>query len=383
MDKTKKEELAAMLNAALALRKQMMKEGDGSQARISAASELLRISMAALKRATEIGHEHGSGLAREMLIAARLFSSEPMDCAEAERELAAVKDAAKSFGDVNLALRALELLAVVHNRTGETWKEARVGELAVAIGGRSVPAVVTLLGAYWRVIEAANISLVQATAAHSEAIKQKRLATLERSAGADDGQADEELESEQQKKLREALLEYNLKFWHELRWLASLSQPQSLNFEEFLRRFKTPAFAVSVYVGTMLADPYVSEWKREDVAESQAAFDLATRVADLTADSDAACVAAAHRVRAYYGRASPSEKAEMVQQLRSLQESKHPTSTDIADLLADIEKQGAAFPSATSQSSEQSRIVQERIAQQLHQFRQLQQRSKEQQDGHE
>jgi len=91
-----------------------------------------------------------------------------------EKELEVVQGIAKNYGDVNLVLRILELKAFLFNYTAETWKEVRVDEIAIAIGGRTPQRVVSIIGAYWRLIEAANISLVEATVEFNEEEKKRK-----------------------------------------------------------------------------------------------------------------------------------------------------------------------------------------------------------------
>ena len=291
-----------------------------------------------------------------------------------ERELEVAQGVAKAYGDVNLVLRLLELKAMLYNYTAETWKEVRVDELAVAIGGRTPQRVVSLVGAYWRLIEAANISLVSATIRFNDAEKKRVEAALLREKDGEGGdEAPQPLESEEQAKLRQVILECNIKCWDEIQWLQRSACDGSLgltiNFDEFLRRFHVPVFAVCVFVGTVLANPYITEWKEKDVEASKRAFALAERVALLTDDGERLCTAVAYRVRSVYGRASAAEQEQLVAELKKLQQDKQPTGTDISDLLADIEKQRTAF-GGTGESPEKAEELKQRIMSQLQQLQQ-------------
>ena len=312
-----------------------------------------------------------------------------------ERELEVVQGIAKNYGDVNLVLRLLELKALLYNYTAETWKEVRVDELAVAIGGRTGQRVVSLVGAYWRLIEAANISLVQATVRFNEAEKKRREEALLAGQCETAQREGERLESDEQARLRQVLLEYNLKCWNEIEWLRennSRTPPAPdttgttttatttatttgavvarVDYEEFLRRYHVPVYGVCVFVGTTLANPYISEWKQRDVAASLRAFATAIRVAELTHDDERLCTAVAFRVRAYYGRAPAAEQEQMVAELRRLQETKQPQGSDVRDLLDDIEKQRASFGAG---DTEQAKALQQRLMQQFQQLQQMDQ----------
>ena len=293
-----------------------------------------------------------------------------------------MQNLAKSYGDVNLVLRVLELKAMLYNYTAETWKEVRVDEIAVAIGGRSAQRVVSLVGAYWRLIEAANISLVKATVAFNEEQKKKKEEALLQQKARELEEEGEQLESEEQAKLRQVILEYNIKCWEEIQWLrdsrgADSGDGAKVNFEEFLYRYHVPVYGVCVFVGTMLSNPYVSEWKEKDVQSAQKAFALAIHVAELTKDDERFCTAAAYRVRSIFGRATAAEQEQMIAELKRLQETKKPQGTDITDLLSDIEKQRSSFGSATNEDTQQAKEAQQRIIQQFHQLQQLQQQQQQ------
>lgn len=299
-----------------------------------------------------------------------------------EKELDVVQGIAKNYGDVHLVLRILELKAMLYNYTAETWKEVRVDEIAIAIGGRTPQRVVSMVGAYWRLIEAANISLVEATVRFNEAEKRRREEALLQGQCEQEQREGEQLESAEQARLRQVILEYNLKCWDEIQWLRdnnSRTPPGAdapagaarVDYEEFLRRYHVPVYGVCVFVGTTLANPYISEWKPQDVVASQRAFATAIRVAELTHDDERLCTAVAYRVRAIYGRASADEQAQMVAELKNLQETKKPQGSDVSDLLADIEKQRASF--GASADSEQAKAIQQRLMEQFQQFQQFQQ----------
>ena len=73
------------------------------------------------------------------------------------------------------------------------------------------------------------------------------------------------------------ILEYNIKCWDEIQWLRDDGRTDStdgmkINFEEFLHRYHVPVYGVCVFVGTMLSNPYVSEWKEKDVKSAEKAF---------------------------------------------------------------------------------------------------------------
>ena len=294
-----------------------------------------------------------------------------------------VQGLAKTYGDVNLVLRILEQKAMLYNYTAETWKEVRVDELAIAIGGRTPQRVVSAVGAYWRLIEAANISLVEATVRFNEAEKRRREEALLQGRCEQEQREGERLESEEQARLRQVILECNLKCWDEIQWLRdhnSRTPPAAdapagaarVDYEEFLRRYHVPVFAVCVFVGTALANPFISEWKQPDVAASQRAFATAVRVAELTHDDERLCTAVAFRVRSVFGRASAAEQEQMVAELKRLQETKRPQGSDVSDLLADIEKQRASFGAAAA-DPEQAKAIQQRLVQQFQQLQHMDQ----------
>ena len=292
-----------------------------------------------------------------------------------------VQGIAKNYGDVNLVLRLLELKALLYNYTAETWKEVRVDEIAIAIGGRTPQRVVSVVGAYWRLIEAANISLVEATVRFNEAEKKRREEALLQGRCEQEQREGERLESDEQARLRQVILEHNLKCWDEIQWLRdhSTRTPDAkgadagtarVDYDEFLQRYHVPVYAVCVFVGTALANPYISEWRQPDVVASQRAFATAVRVAELTHDDERLCTAVAFRVRSVYGRATAAEQEQMVAELKTLQETKKPQGSDVSDLLADIEKQRASFGSG---DTEQAKAIQQRLIQQFQHFQQMDQ----------
>jgi len=193
----------------------------------------------------------------------------------------------------------------------------------------------------------------------------------------------EKLESEEQSKLRQIILEYNIKCWDEIQWLRDDggydgSDSAKINFEEFLHRYHVPVYGVCVFVGTMLSNPYVSEWKEKDVQSAQKAFTLAIHVAEITKDDERLCTAAAYRVRSVFGRATAGDQEKMIAELKRLQETKKPQGTDITDLLSDIEKQRSSFGTAPNEDTQQAKEAQQRIIQQFQQLQQLQQQQKQQ-----
>lgn len=423
-----KERLKCLLNAGLELRKKLFACHEATEESRTLGGELLRIAGAARTMAVQLQHAHGQACAMELQLAARVWAMSCLlfffhsyahahigddDCDDdantmnideesntedektVERELEVVQGIAKNYGDVNLVLRLLELKALLYNYTAETWKEVRVDELAVAIGGRTGQRVVSLVGAYWRLIEAANISLVQATVRFNEAEKKRREEALLAGQCETAQREGERLESDEQARLRQVLLEYNLKCWNEIEWLRennSRTPPAPdttgttttatttatttgavvarVDYEEFLRRYHVPVYGVCVFVGTTLANPYISEWKQRDVAASLRAFATAIRVAELTHDDERLCTAVAFRVRAYYGRAPAAEQEQMVAELRRLQETKQPQGSDVRDLLDDIEKQRASFGAG---DTEQAKALQQRLMQQFQQLQQMDQ----------
>eukprot|EP00727_Mastigamoeba_balamuthi_P000183 m51a1_g10161 hypothetical protein (262) ;mRNA; r:32875-35269 len=245
------------------------------------------------------------------------------------QDLERCKTAAKEYGDVPLALRVLELTANVHRRSGDVAREARVAELVVAVGGRNAASVLALVDSYTRLIAAAHEASDAAKAAEDAAPESKAKENNEARAARD-----------------AELLALHLKHWQELAWLAAAAEQDAttVDFDEVIRKYKVPVFQTSIYVGTSLANPYVSELRPEDMTIAARAFEMAQRVATLCGDSEYACVAAAHRARCFYGRASQADREEMVRALEELERDKAPQCDDIRQLLADIAEQKTRFP---------------------------------------
>ena len=398
--------LLKLLNAGLGFRREVMDEihrdlvsrvSDPKLVECKPAEMLMRLSQGARIRAGEMGHEHGAAQAEEMVLVAELcfaimnlnkITEEEKrtgkkvedhteedkyfaDIDGIEAKVPGIISVAKKYGDIQLILRCLELKSTLYNFIGDIVNEVKTDELAVGVSSHAVPAVTTLIGSYWRLIESANVQLVKETCKR-ETEERAREEAMKGAPVDDDSEeskkAAPKLESEEESKIRLFLLEHNFKCWHEIEWLRDKGKAQdaAFDFDGFLVKFKVPVFAIAVYVGMMLANPFVSEWKKEDMATSDKAFELALHVAEITGNMDEYCQAFALRARVNFGRSSGAVQDSVIEELKKLEEKHHPENDEIRNLLKDIEQQRSTFGKVDADNAaSQVKAYQQRVAEQI------------------
>lgn len=398
--------LLKLLNAALGFRKEVMDEihkdlitriSDPKLVESKNAEMLGRLAQGARIRAGEMNHEHGAAQADEMLLVAELCSAIMSlnkiteeekrsgkkvedhteedkyfgDIDRIEAKVPLIINVAKKHGDIQLILRCLELKSTLYNFIGDIVNEVKTAELAVGVSSHAIPAVTTLIGSYWRLIESANVQLVQETCKRESEERERE--ETQRGAPVDDDseetkKAIPKIESKEESKIRLFLLEYNFKCWNEIEWLRdkAVLQDKDFKFDDFLIKFKVPVFAVSVYIGMMLANPFVSEWKKEDMAMSDRAFELAMHIAEITDNMDEYCQAFALRARVNFGRSSGAVQDKVIEELKELEEKHHPEDDEIRNLLRDIEQQRSTFGKVDPKNADdQAKAYQKRVAEQI------------------
>ena len=398
--------LLKLLNAALGFRKEVMEEihkdlvsrvSDQKLVECKNADMLARLSQGARIRAGELSHEHGAAQADEMVLVSELcfaimnlnkITEEEKrtgkkvedhteedkyfaDIDRVEAKIPGIINVAKKYGDIPLILRCLELKSTLYNFIGDIVNEVKTDELAVGVSSHAIPAVTTLIGSYWRLIESANVQLVQETCKREAEERKREEAT--RGAPVDDDseeakKAAPKIESKEESQIRLFLLEHNFKCWHEIEWLRdkAVLQDPTFKFDDFLIKFKVPVFAVSVYIGMMLANPFVSEWKKEDMTMSDRAFELALHIAEITGNMDEYCQAFALRARVNFGRSSGAIQDKVINELKELEEKYHPDDDEIRILLRDIEQQRSTFGKVDAENADsQVKAYQKRVAEQM------------------
>lgn len=407
--------LLKLLNAALGFRKEVMDEihkdlltrvSDPKLVESKNAEMLGRLAQGARIRAGEMNHEHGAAQAEEMILAAELcfaimnlnkiteeekrsgkkvedHTEEDKYFADIDRieaKIPIVINSAKKYGDIPLILRCLELKSTLYNFIGDIVNEVKTDELAVGVSSRAIPAVTTLVGSYWRLIESANVQLVQETCKR-ETEERAREESMRGAPVDDDSEESKKaipkIESKEESKIRLFLLEHNFKCWHEIEWLRdkATQQDPDFKFDDFLIKFKVPVFAVSVYIGMMLANPFVSEWKKEDVTISDKGFELALHIAKITDNMDEYCQAFALRARVNFGRSSGAVQDKVISELKELEEKYHPDDDEIRNLLRDIEQQRSTFGKVDAENADsQVKAYQKRVAEQISKKKELEEK---------
>lgn len=157
-------------------------------------------------------------------------------------------------------------MANIHKAIDDVPEEVAVLETAVAIK-RAPSLIIALLDAYKRYLEKLHTERPETT----------------------QDQLSRSVEE------NEKILEIYLKYWSELCWLEEQEQKHLFDFKAFVTANHSIVFRVCIYIGTVMAHPFLSD-NGSNLLQAGKAFDLAKFIATSINDKNYMCSLAANQV---------------------------------------------------------------------------------------
>jgi len=309
----KKAKLKELLNVAHTLRN--AQRGVASP-RHEEAEKLKNLAQECLKLSEEMGMEHGKGLSLEMLAYGKMMDLEAESYAsrdvvktpaekekeskgflELEDRLQEAQKIAVTFNDEHLYTRILELLANIYRRTDDYGKEIITIEKAVKLS-RTVPKVMALLDAYHRMI---NFLFTN------------------------------------QPDNADLILKVHTNYWQNYLYLKE--QP-GFDRDKFIQSKRILLYKVALYLGSIAGNPLnLGEQDPENYTIASEAYDEAIYIATLLNNNELLCAAHAHKTYMLLPKLNTEEKKRMLSILVPLEETYHPESSELRDVIGMLRQQ--------------------------------------------
>jgi len=267
-------------------------------------SQLIEISSKCLQLSKDLDMEHGKGLSLDMLLYAQvaaldLKSASPKEYLELLPKVEEAEKVALSYNDAHLETRILETLANLFMRAEQYEQESRVIEKALVLS-RTTPKVMALCDTYQRIIN----QIYERNPSNAD-----------------------------------AMVKFHTEYWSHYLWLRE--QPD-FNRDAWILANRGQLYKIAIYVASIAGNPLnVGESDPENYKIAKEAYDEAIYIAELMNNSEFLCAAQAHKANMLHTKVNASDRAALLKDLQQLEDTYHPTNTELRDVIKLIQENGA------------------------------------------